>query len=128
MVTSDLDVHEHAEDLPVLLHPRFRCHKVVWANKIAKIRRDDWGGAVLEFFDKVETKKSASGGIVLKPIGRYAHAEVSSAYVQEHAPEVGGYWVRYADGYESFSPADAFLVGYTLVEGEEGQSVDVTGE
>ena len=40
---------------------------------------------------------------------------VSAAYVAKHSPKGGGYYVRYADGYESWSPADAFEGGYTLV-------------
>jgi hypothetical protein len=32
-------------------------------------------------------------------------------------PVVGGYFVQYEDGYESFSPAKAFEEGYTLLEG-----------
>ena len=28
-----------------------------------------------------------------------------------------GYYVRYADGYESFSPADVFEDGYTAIDG-----------
>jgi hypothetical protein len=31
----------------------------------------------------------------------------------KHAPQVGGYYVRYPDGYESWSPAKAFEEGYT---------------
>ena len=30
--------------------------------------------------------------------------------------EAGGYYVRYPDGYESWSPAEAFEEGYTLVD------------
>jgi len=33
----------------------------------------------------------------------------------KHKPEVGGYYVVYADGYKSFSPAQAFEEGYTRV-------------
>ena len=33
---------------------------------------------------------------------------VSQEYMDKHKPKVGGYYVRYADGYESFSPAEAF--------------------
>jgi hypothetical protein len=33
----------------------------------------------------------------------------------KHAPEVGGYYVVYADGYKSYSPAKAFEDGYTQV-------------
>ena len=33
--------------------------------------------------------------------------------VAPRAPEVGGYYVVYEDGYKSFSPAGAFESGYT---------------
>ena len=36
--------------------------------------------------------------------------------MKRHQPQVGGYYVVYApDGYASFSPADVFEEGYTLV-------------
>lgn len=38
---------------------------------------------------------------------------VDRAYMDKHKPQVGGYYVRYADGYESWSPAEAFEEGYT---------------
>ena len=34
------------------------------------------------------------------------------AYLDKHEPQAGGYYVRYADGYESWSPAEAFENGY----------------
>jgi hypothetical protein len=43
---------------------------------------------------------------------------VNAEYLQKHKPRVGGYYVRYADGYESFSPAQAFEEGYTLMDGQ----------
>lgn len=33
---------------------------------------------------------------------------VSPEYLQKHNPHVGGYYVRYADGHESFFTAEAF--------------------
>lgn len=45
----------------------------------------------------------------------YAPFMVSKDYVSKHLPRVGGFWVRYADGYESWSPHDAFTQGYTLI-------------
>lgn len=36
-------------------------------------------------------------------------------YMNKHQPQIGGYYVKYADGYESFSPAEAFESGYTKV-------------
>lgn len=40
---------------------------------------------------------------------------VAAEYVEKHKPTVGGYYVRYADGYESYSPAEAFEGGYTRI-------------
>ena len=40
---------------------------------------------------------------------------VDQAYIDKHKPAVGGYYVRYADGYESWSPAAAFEAGYTKI-------------
>jgi hypothetical protein len=40
---------------------------------------------------------------------------VPLAFVEKHAPEPGGYFVVYADGYRSFSPAQAFESGYTEI-------------
>jgi hypothetical protein len=99
--------------------PRWRCHKIVEAVKIAAVNPrhpgpdDDlvndkelteWyrlhGGAVLELADTGEP-----------PL----HMLVSYAYYVKHKPEAGGYFVRYEDGYESFSPAKAFEDGYTRI-------------
>lgn len=49
-------------------------------------------------------------------IGRGSVA-VDMAWIEKHKPVIGGYYVRYADGYESFSPADAFEAGYTAIDG-----------
>ncbi len=40
---------------------------------------------------------------------------VSQEYMAKHDPQPGGYYVRYADGYESFSPAKAFEGGYATI-------------
>jgi hypothetical protein len=40
---------------------------------------------------------------------------VSENYIHKHNPQIGGYYVLYEDGYESFSPADAFESGYSLI-------------
>lgn len=39
---------------------------------------------------------------------------VSQEYIDRYTPLKGGYYVRYANGYESFSPAEAFEDGYML--------------
>ena len=40
---------------------------------------------------------------------------VEVGYCQQHKPKSGGYFVRYEDGYESFSPAAAFEGGHTPI-------------
>ena len=78
--------------------PRYRCHKEVRALKIEAIADRETGGGLLYPVDK-----------------RYAPIPLSPEYVQKHKPEPGGYYVVYKDGYKSFSPAQAFEEGYTLV-------------
>lgn len=47
------------------------------------------------------------------------YLKVSGDYLAKHKPEAGGYYVRYPDGYESFSPASAFESAYRpLTPGE----------
>jgi len=78
--------------------PRYECHKIVWALKIAGIVGDQHGGV---YFQPAEEG--------------YDKVPMSPEYVAKHKPEVGGYYVVYADGYKSFSPAAAFESGYTRV-------------
>lgn len=77
--------------------PRYKCHKQVWALKIKAVigNGQDFN---LEFDD-----------------GRYAPVAVTLAWWGKHRPEAGGYYVVYPDGYKSYSPADAFEAGYTLI-------------
>lgn len=79
--------------------PRYRCHKVVEAALIGKITL---GPTILH----LETGQTG------------ATVKVSVEYLRKHQPEVGGYYVRYEDGYESYSPAAAFEAGYTRLTGE----------
>lgn len=44
---------------------------------------------------------------------------VDNAYMDRHMPVVGGYFVRYTEGYESFSPAEPFEAGYVAIDGDE---------
>lgn len=79
--------------------PRYRCHKEVWALKIAAMTDIEIDGSRVLVF--------AESG--------YAPMRVAHAYVQKHNPQPGGYYVVYKGGYQSFSPADAFEEGYTRV-------------
>lgn len=80
--------------------PRYRCHKEVWAFKIGAI-------------NPTNNIKSAC---LLSENKNFAPIFVDESYISKHNPQVGGYYVRYKDGYESWSPAEAFEQGYTLVE------------
>lgn len=75
--------------------PKYRCHKEVEAFKITHIQYEAPGSRL-------------HGGVGVD-------APVSCDYMDKHQPWEGGYYVRYADGYESFSPAEAFEAGYTLL-------------
>jgi hypothetical protein len=81
--------------------PRYRCHKEVHAIKIGLIGRPLDFGAAVWFITPAEPG--------------YAPIQVSMAWLEKHNPQVGGYYVVYADGYASFSPAKAFEEGYTLI-------------
>lgn len=78
--------------------PRYKCSKEVWALQIARITHEGDGTAVLHWTNQV-----------------YDPIHVSATYMQKHQPTPGGYYVVYADGYKSFSPAFAFEAGYSLI-------------
>lgn len=96
---------ECATMLNQLTLPEWLCHKRVRAAKIDRIEcleKDIIGDRELH-----ESKW-------LLHHGESSHAVmVPYAFIARHKPEVGGYFVRYEDGYESYSPAVAFEGGYT---------------
>lgn len=79
--------------------PKYKCHKEVWALKIKSVTVAG-DRAILSF----EDDGYAAIGVPLKYL--------------EKAPNgvEGGYYVVYADGYVSWSPAEAFEAGYSRVE------------
>jgi hypothetical protein len=77
--------------------PKWKCHKTVQAAKITGFDIDNEGEYTLTL-EGIE-----------KPV------IVSDDYMHKHKPEIGGYYIVYADGYESFSPAEAFEGGYTKI-------------
>ncbi len=79
--------------------PRYKCHKEVEAAKIIGIGSID--GRTFEL-----TPTNPMHG----PI------RVDREYMQKHKPVAPGYFVRYADGYESWSPVEAFEEGYTRID------------
>ncbi len=84
--------------------PKYKCHKEVWALKIAKI----------EPVVPDDPHAESDGTAIITPVEKgYAPFSVSWEYMSKHHPQVGGYYVVYDDGYKSWSPADAFEEGYT---------------
>lgn len=89
--------------------PKYKCHKEVWALKILgvehKLNPDETGQSA-----------AASYGALLHVAEGFAPIEVSGEWVSRHKPAADGYYVQYADGYTSFSPADAFEDGYHRID------------
>ena len=79
--------------------PQYQSHKKVWALKIKQVEL-----------------RPADGHIIHPADEGYGPFEVSDEYVQKHNPQAGGYYVVYADGYISWSPAEAFEGGHTAIE------------
>lgn len=80
--------------------PRYRCHKEVRALKIKQLKYDD-----------------SSGNYWFLPAEQgFALVELDIEFMRRHTPEAGGYYVIYADGSWSYSPAKAFEEGYTRIE------------
>ena len=78
--------------------PLYRCHKEVQALKIKSILSSENGATI------TPTDES------------YNPFYVSAEYVKRNNTMIpGGYYVRYEDGYESYSPAEPFEAGYTLI-------------
>ena len=90
--------------------PRYQSHKRVHALKIASIDYDR---------DKAHAEdRETDGSATITPADDgYVPFRVDHAYVVKHAPQAGGYFVVYDDGYKSWSPAEAFESGYTKIGG-----------
>lgn len=90
-------------------YPQYKCHKVVRAAKIRGISFPDNDNLTLHFTKPlprktISTSRAASAGVI-----------------------VGGYWVMYEDGYESYSPALVFEKGYKRISGEKAAEVPQNG-
>ncbi len=87
--------------------PRYRSHKEVHALKIAQVDLCE---------DRPSARTETDDGAMITPVeDGYAPFMVNRGYVNRHDPKPGGYYIVYQDGYKSFSPAEAFEAGYTLV-------------
>jgi hypothetical protein len=91
-------------EAPMREMPKYKCHKEVHALKIAEIR------------DTTVPGNESDGSRLIVPADEgFAPFRVHRDYMFKHKPQVGGYYVVYADGYISFSPAEAFEDGYTRI-------------
>lgn len=79
--------------------PRWKCHKEVEAAKILSI---DVNPLLGEGYRTITLE-----GVDAR--------HVKPEWMERFKPEIGGYFVRYDDGYSSFSPAAAFEAGYTRI-------------
>lgn len=86
--------------------PQYRSHKKVWALKIRSIIFDG-------DLARKEGRETSGRAIIWPEEDGYAAFNVDADYVRKHDPKAGGYYVVYADGYKSWSPAEAFEEGYT---------------
>lgn len=94
---------EHGADVDL---PTYRCHKEVRAFKIASIEFVDADGSAR--IVPVTGNVTKRGYLSTKPdyVDRFKGGD-----------DDPGYFVLYADGYESWSPTKAFEEGYTRVDG-----------
>ncbi len=86
-----------AENSSAVELPLYKCFKNVRAAKITDIHISQETPSAILFFGDI--------------LGR---REVTEDWFNKHNPAAGGYFVRYADGYESYSPSHAFENGYSL--------------
>lgn len=90
--------------------PQYSSHKTVRAARIEEIIRSD-----PRQFGSPARLRLALPGSALEQGARdpASEFEVAGEWMAKHTPYIGGYFVVYAGGYQSFSPAEAFEEGYT---------------
>lgn len=90
--------------------PNDRIHTLSTDSVIPPLGRHDYAPLV-----PPKEGEQAIGAIIQPEDASYGEFPVPHVYIDKHKPSVGGYYVVYADGYTSFSPADAFENGYTRI-------------
>ncbi len=88
--------------------PKYKCHKEVRALKIKAILNPNEGIADEDNGERLFTFQD--------PGFEAAVFLIDPEYMRKHKPSIGGYYVVYEDGYQSFSPSVAFENGYTRTE------------
>lgn len=87
----------------------YRCHKVVQAAKIQSIEIHP---------TEYKSYPTEYATLWFGPSSGADFFNVTPDWLKRHDPKSGGYFVRYEDGVESFSPAKDFEDRYTLIEDE----------
>jgi len=115
--------------------PRYRSHKIVRALKIKDIQTEEppkftnaicrgsfTMGTACRSCERCAWEQERGGkppgSIIVPEDERFAPFNVEAEYRRKHNPRPGGWFVLYEDGYQSFSPAEAFEQGYTLITDE----------
>lgn len=102
--------------------PKYVSHKTVEGFKIGSIRAQARGTHANDVEEPMLFRGQRCAQhteyVVISVCGKYT-VVINDDFVFKHSPYVGGYYVRYEDGYTSFSPADAFEGGYTQLEASE---------
>ena len=89
----------------------YQCHKKVRAAKITNVRAN--------YVRDLPQSTPTFTHVDLFLEGSDVPTPMSVEWNEKHLPRIGGYYVVYEDGYASYSPAQAFEEGYTLID--EGQ-------
>lgn len=106
--------------------PNYRCHKEVWALKIKRVDEVQAKNPTITELEEILSKK---GDVEMLPSGQfpsisgvtlifedpYSPIQMNGEWFAKHRPQAGGYFVIYADGYKSYSPAQAFEEGYAKI-------------
>lgn len=94
--------------------PCYRSHKMVWALQIKEVIKHAHPDP--NYDDSVfEASPEFQGAHLFIVEEGFAPIPVTADWYRKHNPQAGGYYVMYKDGYTSYSPAQAFEEGYTLV-------------
>ena len=92
----------------------YQSHKTVRAFKITAIEDT--------FTNDDPESVDVPAAVTLKSSDPDVSVEVDSDYRSRHQPRIGGYYVLYSDGYASWSPAEAFESGYSIIDEVEEDS------
>ena len=108
--------------------PRYKCHKEVWALKIAEVKPRMGRPTIAELeallshgpqpeqYILTPSGEVQTGGALIVPADDgFAPFDVDQDYMTRHNPQIGGYFVVYQDGYKSYSPQKPFEEGYARI-------------